>query len=76
MLTASQTNPAAASQRSGAQSAGRAWWLAAWVAGVFALLMGVTLFTGHVGAKAEDPLKSPQLRALKEKLQLSPTASE
>ena len=73
MLTATQTKTAAASHRSGTEAAGRAWWLAAWIGGVFAVLMGVTLFTGHVRAKAADPLKSLQLKAYKEKLQLNPT---
>jgi len=47
--------------------------LAAWVGGVFAVLMGVTLLAGYVRAKADDPLKSPQLREYKEKLRLNPT---
>ena len=41
-------------------------------AGVFAVLIGLTLFVGHARAKAEDPLKSPQLREYKEKLQAQP----
>jgi outer membrane protein assembly factor BamB len=47
--------------------------LAAWVGGVFALLIGVTLLVGHARAKADDPLKSPQLREYKERLRLNPT---
>jgi outer membrane protein assembly factor BamB len=63
---------AATPPQSGAQTAYVAWRLAGWVAGVFALLVGINLLVGHVRAKAEDPLKSPQLRAYKEQLRLSP----
>ena len=73
MLTAPQTRNAAAPRQSGAEAAGRAWSLAAWVGGVFAVLIGVTLLVGHVRAKADDPLKSPQLKEYKEKLRLNPT---
>jgi outer membrane protein assembly factor BamB len=48
------------------------WGLAAWIAGIFALLVGLSVLGQHVRAKADDPLKSPQLRALKEQLRLSP----
>jgi outer membrane protein assembly factor BamB len=54
------------------EASGRAWQLAAWVAGIFALLMGLNLLAGHFRAKAADPLKSPELRAYKEQLRLSP----
>ena len=40
---------------------------------MFALLIGVTLFVGHLRAKVDDPLKSPQLKEYKEKLRLNPT---
>ena len=73
MLTAPQIKTAAGPHQRGTEAAGRAWWLTAWVGGVFTLLMGVALFAGHVGARAEDPLKSPQLREYKEKLRLNPT---
>jgi outer membrane protein assembly factor BamB len=46
--------------------------MTAWVAGVFSLLIGLAMFAGHLGAKAEDPLKSTQLTALTQKLRLSP----
>ena len=73
MSTALQTKTGAAPHQSGAEAAGRAWWLTAWVGGVFAVLMGATLLAGHVRSKADDPLKSPQLREYKEKLRLNPT---
>jgi outer membrane protein assembly factor BamB len=46
--------------------------LTAWVAGVFALVIGVAMLIGHLGSRAEDPLKSPLLKEYKEKLRLSP----
>ena len=73
MSTAPQNKATAAPQSGGAEAAGRAWWLAAWVGGVFAVLMSITLLAGYVRAKADDPLKSPQLREYKEKLRLNPT---
>ena len=36
------------------------------------LVGGVNLLVQHIRAKADDPLQSPQLRALKEQLRLSP----
>jgi outer membrane protein assembly factor BamB len=50
----------------------RTWWVAAWVAGVFSVLVGATMIFGRLSIRAEDPLKSPQLAELKEKLRLSP----
>jgi outer membrane protein assembly factor BamB len=50
----------------------RAWRLTAWVAGLFSLTVGVAMIAGHFGTRAEDPLKSPQLREYKENLRLSP----
>ena len=44
----------------------------AWVAGVFSLLVGLTMIQGRLSIRAEDPLKSPQFREYKEKLRLSP----
>jgi outer membrane protein assembly factor BamB len=52
--------------------ASSSWRLLAWVAGVFSLLVGVAMVVGHLGSRAEDPLKSPGLRESKEKLRLSP----
>lgn len=52
--------------------AARAWRLTAWVAGVFALVVGVAMLIGHLGSRAEDPLKSPLLKEYREKLRLSP----
>ncbi len=46
--------------------------IAAWVTGVFSVLVGLTMILGRFSIRAEDPLKSPQLRELKEKLRLNP----
>ena len=72
MATAFQAKTAATSHQGGVEAAGRAWRLAAWIAGVFTLLVGMNLLVGHVRARADDPLKSPQLRTYKEQLRLSP----
>jgi outer membrane protein assembly factor BamB len=48
------------------------WLMAAWVAGVFSVLVGLTMILGRLSIRAEDPLKSPQLAELKERLRLSP----
>jgi outer membrane protein assembly factor BamB len=50
----------------------RTWRLTAWVAGVFSLVVGVAMIAGHLGTRAEDPLKSPLLKEYKEKLRLNP----
>jgi outer membrane protein assembly factor BamB len=42
------------------------------VVGVFSLVVGVAMVVGHLGTRAEDPLKSPVLRESKEKLRLNP----
>jgi outer membrane protein assembly factor BamB len=49
-----------------------AWRLAAWVAGVFTVLLGAALVLSHFGGKDRDPWRSPQLLALKEQLRSSP----
>jgi outer membrane protein assembly factor BamB len=46
--------------------------MTAWVAGVFSVLVGLTMILGRLSIRAEDPLKSPQLREYKEKLRLNP----
>ena len=55
-----------------ASDAAGAWRLAAWIAGAFTLLVGVVMIAGHIGTRAEDPLKSPLLKEYKEKLRLNP----
>jgi outer membrane protein assembly factor BamB len=47
--------------------------MTAWVAGVFSVLVGLTMILGRLSIRAEDPLKSPQLKEYKEKLRLNPT---
>ena len=73
MLTASQTTPTAAPRHIGALAARRNWRMTAWVAGVFSVLVGLTMILGRLSIRAEDPLKSPQLKEYKEKLRLNPT---
>jgi outer membrane protein assembly factor BamB len=46
--------------------------MTAWVAGVFSVLVGLTMIFGRLSIRAEDPLKSPQLKEYKEKLRLNP----
>ena len=47
--------------------------MTAWMAGVFSVLVGLTMILGRASMRAEDPLKSPQLRQYKETLRLNPT---
>ncbi|MGO8928600.1 MAG: PQQ-binding-like beta-propeller repeat protein [Limisphaerales bacterium] len=53
-------------------AARRNWRMTAWVAGVFSVLVGLTMIFGRLTIRAEDPLKSPQLIEYKEKLRLDP----
>ena len=46
--------------------------MVAWVAGVFSVLVGLTMILGRLHVRAEDFLKSPQLADYKEKLRLNP----
>ncbi len=56
----------------GGAGAPSAWRLTAWVAGVFSALVGLTMLFGHLSAQADDPLNSPRLKELKEKLRANP----
>ncbi len=51
----------------------RNWRMTAWVAGVFSVLVGLTMIFGRLSIRAEDPLKSPQLKEYKEQLRLNPS---
>ena len=42
------------------------------VAAVFSLIVAFAMLVGHLSADAIDPLKSPELKSLKEKLRLNP----
>lgn len=44
----------------------------AWIGAAFSLLVGLGMFAGHWGARLDDPLHSPQLKAYKEKLRDNP----
>ncbi len=72
MLTAPQTTPAAGLHQRSTLEARRNWRMTAWIAGVFSVLVGLTMIFGRLSIRAEDPLKSPQLKEYKEKLRLNP----
>jgi outer membrane protein assembly factor BamB len=55
------------------RAAARAWRMTAWTAAGFVFLLGLFLILGHESGRAEDPLKSPELKALKEQLRSNPT---
>jgi outer membrane protein assembly factor BamB len=50
----------------------RTLWLTAWIAGLFCALICAVMVYEHFAAATEDPWKSPQLLALKEKLANDP----
>lgn len=50
----------------------RAWSATALASGLFSLFLGLAMLLGHVSTKAEDPLKSPELRQQKDKLRENP----
>ncbi len=50
----------------------RSWQATAFVAGVFLAVLAVAMLASHFTAPVLDPLKSPELRQLKEKLRLNP----
>lgn len=50
----------------------RPWELAAWVSGAFTVLVGVIMLLVHLTTPAIDPLKSPDLKALKTRLRENP----
>jgi outer membrane protein assembly factor BamB len=51
----------------------RSWYLTAWIAGVFSVLVGGWMMLSQYRDKTDDPFRSPQLKALKEKLRGRPT---
>jgi len=60
-------------QRRPVEFLARTWELAAWVTGIFSLLVGAVMLIGHVHTPTLDPLKSPELKALKTTLRQNPT---
>jgi len=48
---------------------GNEWRLTAWVAGVFAVLLGLGMAAGYLHAGRTDPIDAPRLKALKLELQ-------
>ncbi len=64
--------PAAVPKRRRVHGAEAAWRTARGIAGGFSLLVALVMLVGHLSADALDPLKSPDLRGLKEQLRLNP----
>jgi outer membrane protein assembly factor BamB len=54
------------------RTAASTWRLTAWIAGGFTALVALGLLVGHIEVKLDDPLRSPELKALKEKLRANP----
>ena len=51
----------------------RAWHLAAWIAGLFSLIVGLLLIVGYVRIRSDNPLSSLALVDLKARLREAPT---
>jgi outer membrane protein assembly factor BamB len=51
----------------------RAWHFAAWIAGLFSLIVGLLLIVGYVRIRSDNPLSSIALADLKAKLREAPT---
>src|SRR5947209_3779404 len=49
-----------------------AWRRVRAISGLFTLLVALVMLVGHLSTDAIDPLKSPDLKALKEKLRANP----
>ena len=58
--------------RTANQSSLNSWRFAAWMSGGFCLLIGLILMVNFAVAREEDPLRSPELKELKQKLQVTP----
>ena len=67
-----QSKPTDSRPGSGANRTWRVWYLTAWIAGVFSVLVGGWMLLSQYRDKTDDPFKSPQLKASKEKLRSSP----
>jgi cytochrome c-type biogenesis protein CcmH/NrfG len=64
--------PLPTSKRSRPRGAESAWRTIRIVAGVFSLVVAVVMLARHLNVNAIDPLKSPELKELKERLRLNP----
>jgi outer membrane protein assembly factor BamB len=51
----------------------RAWHFAAWIAGLFSLIVGLVLIVGYVRIRSDNPLSSLALADLKARLRETPT---
>jgi outer membrane protein assembly factor BamB len=49
-----------------------AWQKVGAISGIFAIVVGLVMLFGHLSTDAIDPLKSPELKVLKDKLRLNP----
>lgn len=49
-----------------------AWRYAAWAAALFCVVLACAMVVGHVTTRTQDPLKSPELKQLKQQLRESP----
>src|SRR6185369_1391457 len=65
--------PVSSPRRPRPRGAEAAWRTARGIAATFALLVSFVMLFGHLSSDALDPLKSPDLKALKEQLRLNPT---
>ena len=73
MAIKQSTTPVAHAGENPVSTAALAWRMTAWVAGVFSVLVAVSMLLGRVQAGWSVPLESPQLKQLKEELQANPT---
>lgn len=56
-----------------ARTESRPWRTLAWIAGVFSVLVGVSLLVGYLAAQPQELLKSPRFTEAKNQLRLNPT---
>ena len=73
MAITQSTTPVAPASDNPASSAALGWRMTAWVAGVFSVLVAVSMLVGRIQSGWGVPLESPQLKQLKEKLRANPT---
>ncbi len=65
--------PAAAARETPGAMAALTWRMTAWVAGVFSVLVALSMLVGRFQAGFGVPLESPQVKQLKEELRLNPS---
>lgn len=72
MAESTQSTAAAHPHQPTGGAARHAWKQIVWVAGVFVVLLGLGMLVSHWRITNNDPLKSPQLKEAKARLQLNP----